>query len=84
MLVAAALVIGTPFFVFFGRLSDRIGRKPIMVAGCLLAALTYVPIFKGLSHYAEPGIGRFPGARGVTVAAKECQFQYFRQAHDAV
>jgi hypothetical protein len=49
-----ALLIGTPFFLFFGSLSDKIGRKPIILAGCLIAALTYFPLFKALTHYANP------------------------------
>lgn len=50
MLVAVAL--GAPFYIVFGALSDRVGRKPLIVGGCLLAALPYFPIFYGLSHYA--------------------------------
>ena len=56
LLIAGALLLGTPFFVVFGALSDRIGRKPVVLAGCLLAALTYFPIFKGLTHYGNPAI----------------------------
>ncbi len=56
LMIAAALVIGTPFFVFFGWLSDKIGRKPVVLAGCLLAALTYFPIFKAITHYGNPAI----------------------------
>jgi MFS family permease len=55
-LVAVALAIGTPFFVVFGALSDRIGRKKIMLAGCLLAALTYLPIYAGIARLANPGL----------------------------
>jgi MFS family permease len=53
-LIAVALLLGTPAFVFFGSLSDKIGRKPLIVGGCLLAALLYVPIFMGLRHFAAP------------------------------
>lgn len=54
IIVAVALAIGTPFFLVFGRLSDRIGRKKIMMFGCLLAALTYVPIYMAMSAFANP------------------------------
>jgi MFS family permease len=55
-LIALALLIGTPFFLVFGRLSDRVGRKRIMMAGCLLGALTFIPIFRLLTHYANPAL----------------------------
>jgi MFS family permease len=54
LIVAAALAIGTPFFLLFGHLSDKLGRKRIMMAGCALAALTYVPIYMGLKHFSSP------------------------------
>ncbi len=54
VIVAVALVLGTPFFIFFGRLSDRIGRKPIILAGCLLAAVFYLPIYQGMVHFSNP------------------------------
>jgi MFS family permease len=77
VLLAIALVIGTPFFILFGKLSDRVGRKPIMVTGCLLAALTYVPIFNGLAHYANPALADFEQRAAITVAARDCHFNIF-------
>jgi len=77
LLIAAALVIGTPFFVYFGRLSDRIGRKRIMVAGCLLAALTFIPIFKGLTQSVNPALAEFQARAAVTVAGSDCNFRIF-------
>jgi len=78
LLIAGALLIGTPFFVFFGWLSDRIGRKPIVMAGCLLAALTYFPIFQGLTHYANPAIESASQTNPVVVSAdpETCSFQF--------
>jgi MFS family permease len=54
ILIAVSLIIGSPFFIFFGSLSDKIGRKPIIMAGCLIAALTYFPLFNALTTYANP------------------------------
>jgi MFS family permease len=56
IMVALSLLFGTPFFIFFGWLSDRIGRKKIILAGCLLAALTYFPIFRAITHFANPAL----------------------------
>ncbi|HEX7776936.1 MAG TPA: MFS transporter [Parvibaculum sp.] len=78
LLVAGGLTIGTPFFVIFGMLSDRIGRKPIILAGCLLAALTYMPIFHAITHYANPALERAQDASPVTVTADPatCSLQF--------
>ncbi len=54
LLIAGSLLLGTPFFIFFGWLSDKIGRKPILMAGCLIAAATYFPIFNMIAHTANP------------------------------
>jgi predicted MFS family arabinose efflux permease len=78
LLIAAALLIATPFFVIFGRLSDRIGRKKIVLAGCLLAAVTYFPIFKGITHFANPAIETAAANAPVRVVADpdSCHFQF--------
>jgi MFS family permease len=78
LLIAAALLIATPFFIVFGRLSDRIGRKKIVLLGCLLAAITYVPIFKGITHFANPAIESAAARSPVTVVAdpNACTFQF--------
>jgi MFS family permease len=77
-LVAIALLIGTPFFLFFGALSDRIGRKPIILAGCLLAVLTYFPIFMALTVAANPQLAAASASAPVTVVADpaDCAFQF--------
>ena len=77
MLIAGALLFGTPFFLFFGRVSGRIGRKRIMVAGCLLAALTFIPIFKGLTLSVNPALGEFEARAAITVAGLDCRFRIF-------
>src|SRR5262245_52421025 len=78
LLIALSLVIGTPFFILFGALSDKIGRKKIIMAGCLLAAATYFPIFNALTHYANPGLAEAQRQAPVTVVAdpKDCSFQF--------
>jgi MFS family permease len=77
-MIAASLLIGTPFFIVFGSLSDRIGRKPIIMAGCLIAALTYFPIFKAITKYANPALADAQQSSPVTVVANpaECNFQF--------
>ncbi|MBR8346679.1 MFS transporter [Burkholderia ambifaria] len=78
ILIAIALLIGTPFFLFFGSLSDRIGRKPIILAGCLIAALTYFPLFKALTHYANPQLELATQKAPISVIADPatCSFQF--------
>ncbi|MBP7451210.1 MAG: MHS family MFS transporter [Ottowia sp.] len=76
IMIAIALLIATPFFVIFGTLSDRIGRKPIIMAGLLLAMLTYFPLFKALTNAANPDLAAAQRANSVTVTADpaECSF----------
>jgi MFS family permease len=78
VLIATALVLATPGFIFFGWLSDKIGRKPIILAGCLLAVLTYFPLFGALTRYANPALYAAQKATPVTVVAdpRECSFQF--------
>lgn len=78
LLVAVALVLSTPLYVFFGWLSDRIGRKPVILGACLLAALTYFPLFKALTEAANPALARAVATAPVTVWAdkSECTFQF--------
>jgi MFS family permease len=76
-LIGLSLVIGTPFFLVFGALSDRIGRKVIILAGCLIAALTYFPLFKGLTHYVNPALEHYQETTTITVAATDCNFHIF-------
>jgi len=77
ILIAASLLIGTPFFVVFGTLSDKIGRKPIIMAGLLLAVLTYFPIFKAITEAANPDLAKAQVSAQITVKAdpKTCSFQ---------
>ena len=78
IMVAIALALATPFFIIFGALSDRIGRKPIILAGLLLAALTYVPLFKALTVAANPALAEAQERSPVTVIADPggCSFQF--------
>jgi MFS family permease len=78
LVMAAALLIGTPFFIVFGGLSDKVGRKKIIMIGCLLAALTYFPIFRGITHFANPALDAAVKTSPVTVVADpaSCSFQF--------
>ncbi|WP_428683465.1 MFS transporter [Sphingopyxis sp.] len=78
ILIAVALALGTPFFILFGWLSDRVGRKPIILAGCALAALTYFPAFQMLTSAANPALAQAQARAPVTVIANPaaCSFQF--------
>ncbi len=78
IVIAVALAIGTPFFIFFGWLSDKIGRKPIILAGCALAMVTYFPLFHALSNAVNPALEQAIQKSPVVVTAdpNECSFQF--------
>ena len=78
ILIALSLLIGTPCFILFGALSDKIGRKPIILAGFALAVATYFPIFQGITHFANPKLEAALANAPVTVMADpaECSFQF--------
>ena len=78
ILIAFSLLIGTPFFIVFGKLSDKIGRKPIIMAGCLLGALTYFPLFHALTESANPELAAAQAKNRVVVTADpaRCSFQF--------
>jgi MFS family permease len=78
-MIGISLLIGTPFFIFFGWLSDKIGRLKIILVGCLIAAVTYFPLFAGLTHYVNPGLEQYAEKNPITVAANDadCNFHLF-------
>ena len=78
ILIAIGLAIGTPFFILFGALSDKIGRKPIILAGFALAVATYFPLFQGLTHFANPKLEAALNGSPISVTADpaECSFQF--------
>jgi MFS family permease len=78
ILIATSLILGTPFFIVFGKLSDRIGRKPIILCGCLLAAVSYMPLFGALTQVANPQIDTASRDNPVVVIvdASTCRFQF--------
>lgn len=79
LMIGISLVLGTPFFIFFGWLSDKIGRLKIILAGCLIAAITYFPLFAGLTHYVNPDLEAFAAKNPITVTADQatCNFHIF-------
>jgi MFS family permease len=79
LMVGISLVIGTPFFIFFGWLSDKIGRLKIILAGCLIAAVSYFWLFGALTHYVNPDLEGFSAKNQVTISAdqSQCNFHIF-------
>src|SRR5205085_9413492 len=79
ILIGVSLLIGTPFFIVFGWLSDKIGRLKIILTGCLIAAVTYFPLFQGLTHYVNPALEEFSEKTKISVTAppEECNFHIF-------
>jgi MFS family permease len=77
IMIGAALLLGTPFFIVFGSLSDKIGRKPIIMAGCLLAALTFIPLFHALTEAANPALAEAQAKNKIVVHSDpaRCSFQ---------
>ncbi len=77
LMIGASLLLGAPFFIFFGTLSDKIGRKPIIMAGCLLAAITFIPLFHALTQAANPALAEAQAKNKVVVHADpaQCSFQ---------
>jgi MFS family permease len=72
IMIAISLVIATPFFIIFGKLSDKIGRKKVILAGCLIAAITYIPIFKGLTMYGNPALSHAIDNFPISIETNKC------------
>jgi len=81
ILIGLSLIIGTPFFIFFGWLSDRIGRLKIILAGCAIAAITYFPLFQGLTHFVNPDLEAFQKANPINGHSRpvDVQLPYLRR-----
>jgi MFS family permease len=76
-IIAIGLTLGSPLLVLFGALSDRIGRRPILIAGLLLGALTLIPSFHALANFANPGLAAFSARTPVEISADDCTFSLF-------
>ncbi len=74
VLIDAALIIGIPMIIIAGKLSDHIGRLKVILGGCLLAAITYIPLFKGLTHFIRPDLEAFQDRTTISVASDVCKF----------
>lgn len=77
MIVGTALLIATPFFIIFGSLSDKIGRLKIILLGCLVGAVSYVPLFQTLTHVVNPALETYQKTVPISVAASDCGFHVF-------
>ena len=77
LILAVALFLGTGLFVVFGWLSDRIGRKKLMLAACLLAAVTYFPIYRAMTHFGNPALERFAANTKISLVASDCRIHLF-------
>ncbi|WP_186645677.1 MFS transporter [Fluviispira vulneris] len=73
IIIGISLIIATPFFIFFGRLSDRIGRKKVMMSACIIASLTYIPIFKGITKFGNPALDLAIQNSPIIIQTKNCQ-----------
>ncbi|APJ03055.1 MFS transporter [Silvanigrella aquatica] len=72
IMIAISLIIATPFFVFFGKISDKIGRKKVILAGCLIAAIAYIPIFKGLTYFGNPALSHAMEIAPISIETNKC------------
>src|SRR5262249_21340718 len=79
ILIGLSLILGTPFFIVFGKLSDRIGRLKTILAGCFIAAVTDFPLFRALAHYVNPDLEAFHGRTPITISADQstCHLHIF-------
>jgi len=77
ILIGLSVIIGTPFFIVFGALSDKIGRKWIIMLGCIIAAVTYFPLFRGLTHNVNPALEQYANNTPISVAATDCAMHIF-------